>query len=152
MVERKQPPPETFGTLAELGWKSFEAARKRRFAVWNSILKEKPKTNELRRICLLLMINPDLIDGRYAPYIYLILQRWLKENRPPKRPYTGKEIADLVDRIIDVETPPGELTTKAREKLATKARKYVANSLGMEFEAVKRNHNRYGRASRDKPR
>jgi hypothetical protein len=106
MAKRTQPPPTAFESLADLGWKTFEAARKNLFAEWSSILKEKPKTRELRRICLLVMINPDLIAGPYAPYIYIILQQWLAKTPPPKRPYSAKEIAEFVDWVIDTEAPP----------------------------------------------
>ncbi len=156
MAKQSRLHPTTFEPLANLRRKYSEAVRKRVFAEWNSNLKEKPKTRELRNICLLLIDNPDLIYGPYAPYIYLILQGWLAKTKAPKRPHTGKEIADLVDlvdRVIDAETPPGKaLATKARNKLITKARKKVAESLCMTVEAVKQNHLRHGKSKRDKSR
>jgi hypothetical protein len=142
MAKRSRPPPTGFETLAELGWKTFEEARNRRFAEWNSILKEKPNTRELRRICLLQMINPDLIGGPYAPHNYLILQRWLATTRLPKHPFSAKEIAEFVDLVIDTETPPSK--AQAYQK--------VAEAFEMTVEAVKQAHLRHGKRKRDKSR
>ena len=140
MAKLSRPPPTE--SLAELGWKSFEPARKRIFAKWSGILKEKPKTRELRRICLLVMINPDLIDGPYAPYIYLILQQWLAKTPPPKRPYSAKEIAEFVDLVIDTEAPPSKALAYQK----------VAEAFRMTVEAVKQAHLRQGKRKRGKSR
>jgi hypothetical protein len=126
-------------SLAELGQKyapQREAARKRVLAEWNRRFHEgerPPTTRELRSICIFLVENPELIGGHYAPFIYLVLLRWLKKTPPPKRAFSAKEIAGMVDLYIESGMS------------LIKARKHVAQSLRMEVEAVKQDHLRHGK-------
>jgi hypothetical protein len=100
-----------------------------------------PSKRELRRHGEYLIARPHLIEGPYAPSIFLILQDWLAKTDPPKRSYTARQIADLVDWVIDTEKiPPG----KARQKVAASHR--------LSVEAVKQNHLREGKSKRDKSR
>ena len=143
MANQKAAPQETF--LQSLGRKysaQLSAARKRVFDEWNRNYagERPPTTRELRSICITLINNPDLIGGPYAPYIFLILRRWLGKTKTPSRPYSAKEIAALVDLGVKSGVSPPE------------ARKQVAQSLGMEVEAVKKDHLRQSRTRRDKPR
>jgi len=112
------------------------------FDEWPSILKgeQRPTTRELRAIGLSMFENPLSIDDPdKAPYIYLIIQSWLAKTKAPSRPFSGKEIAAWVDRLIDRKVPK------------TKARQVIANALGMTFDAVKQDHLRHG-SRRDRSR
>ena len=105
MAERSRPPPTPFEPLSELGRKysaQIEAARKELLAEWNERLRGRPPTKrELRDYCKILLDTPHLIQGPYAPYIFLILRAWFAKAIPPKRPYAAKQIAELVDWVIE---------------------------------------------------
>jgi hypothetical protein len=146
MVKRSRPSPYKNKPLAELGLKysaQREAERKRVFDGWNGRLEGRPPPTkrELRSYCQFLIVRPHLIEGPYAPSIFLILQDWFAKTPPPKRPSTAKQDAAVVDWVIETEKiPPG----KARQK--------VAEAFGMTVEAVKQNHLRHGKSELDKSR
>jgi hypothetical protein len=85
--------------------------------------------------------RPHLIEGAYAPYIFAILELWFAKTTPPKRSQTAKQIAELVDWVIDTEKIS---LSRAREK--------VADAFNMTVEAVTQAHLRHRRPTRDKPR
>jgi hypothetical protein len=145
-MAKRSRPPTTFGPPVETGGiyvARLEAARKLVFDKWHRSIggRSLPTKPELRRYCKFLINRPNLIEGRYAPCIFLILQDWFAKTPPPKRPYSAKQDAALVDWIIETEKiPPG----KARQK--------VADAFHMSVEAVKQNHLRHGNSKRDKSR
>jgi hypothetical protein len=139
MASRETTPRLTPDQLADINRKF----RQHFLDEWHSILKGKKRLTprQLRAICESLVDNPLLIEnGDYAPYIYLILQRWLAKTKPPSRPYSAKEIATIVDMLINRKVPK------------TKARQVLADALGMTIGAVKQDHLRHGSIRRDKSR
>jgi hypothetical protein len=142
MTERKRESPAPSERLDNLiGDPAQKEAKKQVLVKWSNALNEKPSTNKLRIFCCELLDSPHLIEeGRYAPYIYLILKSWLAKTRVPKRGNSGKEIADLVAYFH-----------KPGVQLAA-ARKSVAELLGMTEAAVTQNDLRHRKAKRDKPR
>jgi hypothetical protein len=112
------------------------------FDEWHHILKgeQRPTTRQLRAIGLSLVDDPFSIENPdKAPYIYLIIQSWLAKTKTPSRPYSAKEIATMVDMLMDRRVPK------------TKARQVLAKALGMTIDAVKQDHLRHG-SRRDKSR
>jgi hypothetical protein len=145
MADRRRSPLIEFGPLIELEGKyaaKLDASRKRVFDEWNRRLGDRmPTSRELRFHCKFLLNRPHLIEGPYAPSIFLILQLWFKKTPPPKRPDPAAQIGELVDWVIDTEKiQPGI------------ARQKVADAFKMTVEAVKQAHIRYRRAMRDKSR
>ena len=108
-----------------IGDPAQKEAKKQFLVKWSNALNEKPSTNKLRIFCCELLDSPHLIEeGRYAPYIYLILKSWLAKTRVPKRGNSGKEVADLVAYLVEGGTQ------------LTQARKSVAELLGRTEAAV----------------
>jgi hypothetical protein len=117
-----------------------EARKKQVLERWSNALNEKPSTDKLLLICYELLESPHLIQGPYAPYIYLILQSWLAKTKVPKRGNSGKEVANLVAYLVEAGWP------------LTQARKSVAEALGRTEAAVTQADLRHRKARRDKPK
>jgi hypothetical protein len=146
MAKRPQRPSTWFEILNERAGEQsvhLEAARKRVFDDWiRSLADRRPPTNpELLWYCKLLLNNPRLIEGPYAPYIFLILQKWFAKTPTPKRQNTSEGIAKLVDWV--------SLTEKVS---VSEARRRVAKAFRMTVEAVNRSHQRHRKSGRDKSR
>ncbi|MBR0861201.1 hypothetical protein ACFLEY_26655 [Bradyrhizobium sp. YCK136] len=107
------------------------------FAEWNKRLADRLPYNKrlLRDYCEYLLGRPQLIEGRYAPIIFLILQLWLAKNPRGKQEHTAEQIADLVDWVIETE----------KIEQATKAYQSVAQTFRMTAEAVKKAHEKFGK-------
>jgi hypothetical protein len=145
MDKRTRSLPKRFEPVAGLdrNCSAREAAeRDRVFDEWNRRLGERlPFTvRELLRHGEYLLNRPNLIEGRYAPVIFPIIQLWRAKTARPKRTTTAEEIAGLVDWVI--ETEHIRQPSRAYEK--------VAKAYKMTFEAVKKSHDRYGKVKRDK--
>ena len=127
--------------LSELDPAKKEPTKKQVFEKWSNALKEdKPTTNQLQMIGYELLESPHLIQGPLAPYIYLILQRWLAKTRVPKWGNSGKETADLVAYFVEAGAG------------LTQARKSVAELLHRTEAAVTQADLRHRKARLDKPR
>jgi hypothetical protein len=139
MAKRSRPPPIEFEPLAELGRKYV---RPRLLDEWNRREADMfpPTEQDLRNICLFLLDKPELIGsgGPYAFYIYLALKSLVAKI--PNRPFEPKQMAALVDMLVDVGMP----LSKARQEIADRSKKTT--------EAVKQAHLRYGKRKRDKTR
>ena len=137
MAKRSRPPPIEFEPLAELGRKYV---RPRLLNEWNrrQVDMSPPTEQDLRNIGLFLLDNPELIGGPYDFYIYLALKSLV--SKIPNRPFRPKEMAALVDMLVDAGMP----LSKARQEIADRSRKTI--------EAVKQAHLRHGRKKRDKTR
>ena len=144
MAKRGEPSALTSEPLAELGPKyaaNEKAAIRALLDSWSPVLKAKLKPADLRLICEYLSAHPYSIGGDYAPYVYLILQELRVRIPPPRRHRVGQRVAELVDLVITIE---GITPNKAYQK--------VADTLGKEFDTVKRHHQRYGKVKRAKSR
>jgi hypothetical protein len=139
MASRKTTPRLTADQLADIK-RQF---RQHFLDEWPNIFKaeQRPTTRQLRAIAESLVDNPFSInEPEKAPYIYLIIQSWLAKTKSPSRPFSAKEIATFVDRLMDRKVPKA------------KAREVLADALGMTIDAVKQDHLRHGSIRRDKSR
>jgi hypothetical protein len=97
-----------------------------------------PSRSELFYFSQHLIENPHRIEGPYAWEIFHLLQEVVANHRWPR--LTSKEVAEMVDRLIDDGMSPSQ------------ARKSVASRLKKEPGAVKVAHVRQRRTDRNKPR
>ena len=132
MANRSRGPSTLYDEpLATLGWK-YSAPRKRALDEWNRRHGDEPPPSPRaqRVFCRFLIDNPYLIGEPFDRYILPILRDWWANAGPPKR-LSAKDIAALVDDLVNTGMQ------------LTKARKQIADYLGMEFSAVERDHQRH---------
>jgi hypothetical protein len=120
----------------------FEQANPPRFAreEWEAAHQGSipPSRSELLYFSLHLIENPHRIEGPYAWEFYHLLQEFVANHPWPR--LTSKEVAEMVDRLVDKGTS------------LTQARKSVADRLKKEPAAVKEAHLRHRRTDRNKSR
>jgi hypothetical protein len=144
MANRRQRPSTWFEALTERDLEypaQLEARRKRVFNDWTKGLADRPPptTPQLLWICKDLLRNPHRIQGPEAPSIFLILQRWFARTPAPKKDYTPKQIADLVNWVIDRENVrPGEAYLRVQKAFPA-----------ITVQAVRQAHLRFGKSRRD---
>ena len=100
--------------------------------------RKRPSRSELFYFSLHLIENPHRIEGPYDWELYHLLQE-VVANHPWHR-LSSKEVAEMVDRLIDDGMPLAQ------------ARKSVADRLKKEPLAVKVAHVRHGKTNRNKSR
>jgi hypothetical protein len=146
MAKKSRPPQKQSTTPAERRGNYAtrqEAARNRVLDELNERLRDRPPPTrgDLRAYSKYLLDRPHLFEGRYAPYIFLIIKAWSKENPPPKRLRQAQHIADLVNWVCETENiRPSEAYRK------------IAKAFNMSVDAVKKDHFRSDKTKRVKPR
>ena len=145
MAKRSKPPSSWLEALTEYDGQlplHRRAERQRLFDDWITRLADRdpPTRQELRRHCQYMLDDPHRIERMRAPYIFLILQDWFAKSPAPKKDYTPKQIADLVDWVIDTENVPRIEACKKVQKA------YPAITV----HAVRQAHLRFGKSRRGK--
>jgi hypothetical protein len=87
---------------------------------------------DLRMICEAWLGSEQPLSGCHKLAVDLVMARFLE--LVPKKPRTGRELAQRVDSVVELDVAPS----------LTVARELVAFETGMSGEIVERAHKRYG--------